>query len=66
MGEPGLFPQKIFQAGWATIKLLFCLEHKELNDRNLSLLSDFMLFLSVVYALLLLVLLGYVSPNLQP
>ena len=66
MGEPSLFPKNSFKCGLATIKFLFLREHKELNDKSLSLLSNSMLLLLAVYIILLLVDFSYVSIYLQP
>ena len=66
MGEPKMFPKNSFKCGLTTIKFLFLREHKELNDKSLSLLSDSMLLLLAVYIILLLVDFAYVSIYFQP
>ena len=52
MGEPSLFWNNSMKTGWATLKYLFKCEHKGLNDNLLSLLSDSMLVLFVIYTVL--------------
>ena len=52
MGEPSLFWNNSMKTSWATIKFLFKREHKSLNDRSLSLLSDSMLAFFAIYAVL--------------
>ena len=52
MGRPSLFLRNNMSSGLATMKFLFAREHRSLNDRVLSRLSDFMLAYLVVYLVL--------------
>ena len=51
MGRPSLFLRNNISNGGATLKFLFSREHKALNDRNLSKLSDAMLVVITIYVL---------------
>ncbi|MGY1459864.1 hypothetical protein ACW5F0_14665 [Luteimonas sp. A534] len=52
MGRPSLFLRNNITTGWATLKFLVTREHRSLNDRNLSKLSDGMLIYFIVYLVL--------------
>ena len=52
MGKPSLFLRNNISNAWATQKFIFCREHKTLNDKYLSKLSDVILVLSSIYFLL--------------
>jgi len=54
MGEPSFFFNNSIKSGLATIRFLFKREHKKLNDKTLSILSDIMLMLFLVYIILLI------------
>jgi hypothetical protein len=52
MGRPTLFLRNNIATGWATMKFLVAREHRTLNDRYLSKLSDAMLVFFTIYLLL--------------
>ncbi len=52
MGRPSLFLRNHIAGSWATLKFLVGREHRALNDRYLSKLSDAMLIFFAVYLLL--------------
>ena len=52
MGEPSLFCNNSLHTNWKTLKYLFKREHKDLNDKSLSLLSDTMLVFLIIYVIL--------------
>jgi len=54
MGEPSFFYNNSIKSSFATIKFLFKREHKNFNDKALSILSDGMLIFLTVYAILLI------------
>jgi len=53
MGKPTLFIRNNIATGWATMKFLFAREHRTLNDKYLSRLSDAMLVFLIIYILLM-------------
>jgi hypothetical protein len=62
MGEPHLFWNNSMKTTWTTMKFLFLREHKTLNDKTLSFLSDFMLVFLLFYTVVFFgVFLGYIS-----
>jgi hypothetical protein len=56
MGRPSLFLRNSISGGWATLKFLATREHKALNDKYLSKLSDAMLAFFGIYLLLFVAL----------
>ncbi len=52
MGEPHLLWNNTLKTGWSTCKFLFRREHKNLDDKPMSLLSDFMLLFVIAYTIL--------------
>jgi len=52
MGKPTLFLRNNIATGWATIKFLIAREHRTLNDKCLSRLSDAMLVFMIIYILI--------------
>lgn len=54
MGEPSLFWNNSMKTNWAMLEFLRKRRHKGLNDKSLSLLSDFMLVFLAVYMALFL------------
>ena len=52
MGRPSLFLRNNIATGWATFKFLLTREHRSLNDKYLSKLSDGMLIYFIVYLVL--------------
>jgi len=52
MGRPSLFLRNTIEGGWHVLKFLFTREHRSLNDRYLSKLSDGMLVFLVIYLLI--------------
>jgi hypothetical protein len=52
MGRPSLFLRNNIGSGWAIFKFLVMREHRTLNDRYLSRLSDAMLVFFAIYLLM--------------
>ena len=52
MGEPSLLVNKTFKPAWSAMRFLLKREHKTLNDKPLSLLSDSMIMLLVIYLII--------------
>jgi len=52
MGRPSLYLRNNCYTGWTTFRFLAAREHRELNDRYLSSLSDALLFLLPIYVIL--------------
>ena len=52
MGEPHLFWNNLVKTTWTTMKFIFMREHKLLNDKTLTMLSDFMLVFLLVYTII--------------
>jgi hypothetical protein len=52
MGRPSLFLRNNDAAAWAIMKFLIAREHRTLNDKYLTKLSDTMLVFSTIYLLL--------------
>jgi hypothetical protein len=56
MGRPELLSNNNFATNWATLKFLVGREHRDLNDRYASMLSDAMLAFLAVYVVLFIYL----------
>lgn len=62
MGEPHLLWNNSAKTTWTTMKFLFKREHKSLDDKTLTLLSDTMLIFLLVYTIIFFGLVfGFIS-----
>ena len=66
MGKPSLFLRNNIATGLATFKFLAARQHRSLNDRYLSKLSDAMLVYFSVYLLLFFCIFFWVSGHAAP